>query len=245
VKLAVTDPSGKKSTAIDADDAVFGVEPNTAVVHQTLLAQLAARRAGTASTKSRGEVRGSTAKVRRQKGLGMARQGSNRAPHRRGGGVVFGPRPRSYAQKLPKRMRRLAIRSVLSSRAQDERLRVVTGLGSASDGDHPSAKAVVELLAALGVERSALIVTGAADRTAYLSARNVAGADVLPADTISVAELLAHHTLVLTVDAVRRCEELWGGERAAGRLPRAVLASAAASPEAAADADGDVAVEGE
>lgn len=251
MKLPVTDPSGKKATAIDADDAVFGVEPNTAVVHQTLLAQLAARRAGTASTKSRGEVRGSTAKIRRQKGLGMARQGSNRAPHRRGGGVVFGPRPRSYAQKLPKRMRRLAIRSVLSSRAQDERLRVVTGLGSASDGDHPSAKAVVELLAALGVERSALIVTGAADRTAYLSARNVAGADVLPADTISVAELLAHHTLVLTVDAVRRCEELWGGERASGRSPRAVLAGAVAAPEAAdsepaaSTADGDAAGEGE
>ena len=234
MKLAVTDPRGKKAPAIEAEDAVFGVEPHVAVVHQTLLAQLAARRAGTASTKSRGEVRGSTHKIRRQKGLGMARQGSNRAPHRRGGGVVFGPKPRSYAQKLPKRMRRLAIRSVLSSRAQDERLRVVTGLGEASEGGKPSTKAVVELLAALGVERSALIVTGAADRTAYLSARNVAGADVLPADTISVAELLAHHTLVLTVDAVRRCEELWGGERASGR-PRASLAAVAA--EAQADAE--------
>jgi large subunit ribosomal protein L4 len=234
VKLTVTDPSGKKAPAIDADDAVFGIEPNTAVVHQTLLAQLAARRAGTASTKSRGEVAGSTRKIRRQKGLGMARQGSNRAPHRRGGGVVFGPKPRSYAQKLPKRMRRLAIRSVLSSRAQDERLRIVTGLGEAIEGDSPSTKAVVELLAALGVERSALIVTGAADRTAYLSARNVAGADVLPADTLSVAELLAHHTLVLTVDAVRRCEELWGGERASGR-PRPERVAVAAEPTASAE----------
>ncbi len=243
MKLTVTDPSGKKAPAIDADDAVFGIEPNTAVVHQTLHAQLAARRAGTASTKSRGEVAGSTRKIGRQKGLGMARQGSNRAPHRRGGGVVFGPKPRSYAQKLPKRMRRLAIRSVLSSRAQDERLRIVTGLGEAIEGDSPSTKAVVELLAALGVERSALIVTGAADRTAYLSARNVAGADVLPADTLSVAELLAHHTLVLTVDAVRRCEELWGGERASGR-PRPERVAVAAEPTASTEGDAEPVADG-
>ena len=173
----------------------------------------------------------------------MARQGSNRAPHRRGGGVVFGPKPRSYAQKLPKRMRRLAIRSVLSSRAQDERLRIVTGLGEAIEGDSPSTKAVVELLAALGVERSALIVTGAADRTAYLSARNVAGADVLPADTLSVAELLAHHTLVLTVDAVRRCEELWGGERASGR-PRPERVAVAAEPTASTESDAEPVADG-
>ncbi len=236
MKLSVTDPSGKRATAIEADDAVFGLEPNAAVVHQTLLAQLAARRGGSASTKSRGEVAGSTRKIRRQKGLGMARQGAIRAPHRRGGGVVFGPKPRSYAQKLPKRMRRLAIRSVLSSRAQDERLRVVTGLGNASEGERPSSKSVVELLAALGVERSALIVTGTPDRNAYLSARNIAGADVLPADTLSVAELLTHHTLVLTVDAVRRCEELWGGERASGR---AQPVASAPSGEDASEAPGE------
>ncbi len=217
MKLAVTDPRGKGARAIEVDDAVFGVEPHIAVVHQTLLAQLAARRAGTASTKSRGEVRGSTRKISRQKGLGAARQGSRRAPHRRGGGVVFGPKPRSFRQRLPKRMRRLAIRSVLSSRVRDERLRVVTALDDPEANGQPSTKSVVRLLHALGVERSALIVTGAPDRGTYLSARNVAGADVLPADTISVADLLAHHTLVLTVDAVRRCEELWGGDRAAGR----------------------------
>lgn len=218
MKLDVTDPGGKRRRAIEVDDAVFGVEPNVAVVHQTLLAQLAARRAGTASTKSRSEVAGSTRKISRQKGLGAARQGSRRAPHRRGGGVVFGPKPRSFQQRLPKRMRRLAIRSVLSSRVREERLRVVTALRDAGEDAQPSTKSVVRLLEALGVERSALIVTGTPDRSAYLSARNVAGTDVLPADTISVADLLAHHTLVLTVDAVRRCEELWGGERAGGRL---------------------------
>ncbi|MCY4639148.1 MAG: 50S ribosomal protein L4 [Chloroflexi bacterium] len=226
MKLAVTDPRGKRARAIEVDDSVFGVEPHGAVVHQTLLAQLAARRSGSASTKSRSEVRGSTRKISRQKGLGAARQGSRRAPHRRGGGVVFGPRPRSFRQRLPKRMRRLAIRSVLSSRVREERLRVITTLDGAGPGAAPSTRSVVALLRGLGVERSVLIVTGAPDRSAYLSARNVAGADVLPADTLSVADLLAHHTVVLTVDAVRRCEELWGGERASGRS-RAAHAPAA------------------
>ena len=213
MKLDVVDSAGAAVDPIEVDDAVFGIEPNEMVVHQTLLAQLAARRAGSASAKTRSQVRGSTRKVRRQKGLGMARQGSNRSPLRRGGGVVFGPQPRSYVQRLPKRMRRLAIRSVLAARTREERLRVVSDLGL----EQASTKAVVALLRQLGVERSALIVTGAPDRTAYVSARNVPGAQVLPADTLNVADMLAHQSLVLTVDAVRRIEALWGGERAAGR----------------------------
>ena len=222
MKLKVRDASGQALDPIDVDDAVFGIEPNEAVVHQTLLAQLAARRAGTASTKTRAEVRGSTRKVRRQKGLGMARQGSNRAPHRRGGGVIFGPKPRAYTQRLPKRMRRLAIRSVLASRVRDERLEVVSELGI----EQPSTKAMIALLEQLGVERSALIVSAEADRAAFLSARNVAGASVQPADVLNVADMLAHRTLVLTVDAVRRIEQLWGGERAGGRpRPQYVAAS--------------------
>ena len=216
MRLDVRDAAGKSLKPIDVDDAVFAIEPNEAVVHQTLLAQLAARRAGTASTKTRSEVRGSTRKIRRQKGLGMARMGSNRSPLRRGGGVVFGPSPRSYAQRLPKRMRRLAIRLVLASRAQEERLHVVSDLGF----DQPSTKAVIALLSNLNVQRSTLIVTGAADRAAYLSARNVPGARVLPADTLNVADMLAHQALLLTVDAVRRIEALWGGERASGRAVR-------------------------
>ena len=213
MKLDVHDASGAVVEQIDVDDSVFGIEPNEAVVHQTLLAQLAARRAGTHSTLSRGQVRGSTRKIRRQKGLGMARQGSIRSPLHRGGGVVFGPKPRSYAQKLPKRMRRLALRSVLASRAQEGRLRVVRELAI----ETPSTKAVVSLLAALEIQRSALIVTGTSDRAAYVSTRNVPGADLLPADTVNVADMLAHQSLVLTLDAVRRIEALWGGERASGR----------------------------
>ncbi|MDP6607183.1 MAG: 50S ribosomal protein L4 [Dehalococcoidia bacterium] len=213
MKLNVTDAAGKKLTAIDVDDAVFGIEPNEAVVHQTLVAQLAARRSGSANTKSRGQVRGSTRKIRRQKGLGMARMGSNRSPLRRGGGVAFGPSQRSYAKKLPKRMRRLAIRSVLASRVAEERLAVVDELAIAE----PSTKAIVSLLESIEIGRSALIVTAESDRAALLSARNVSGVGVTPADTLNVADMLAHRTLVLTTAAVRRIEELWGGERASGR----------------------------
>ena len=129
MKLQVLDATGTSVEEIDADDAVFGIEPNEPVVHQTLLAQLAARRSGSANTKSRGEVKGSTRKLRRQKGLGMARVGSANSPIRRGGGVAFGPKQRSYVQKLPKRMRRLAIRSVLSSRVADGRLKVMSDFG--------------------------------------------------------------------------------------------------------------------
>lgn len=213
MKLNVRDAAGAEVESIDADDAVFGIEPHEAVVHQTLVAQLAARRAGTASTRTRGEVRASTAKLRRQKGLGMARVGSAGSPTRRGGGVAFGPKPRSYRQRLPKRMRRLAIRSVLSSRVAEGRLHVVSGLGL----DGPSTRAMIDVLGALGIERSVLVVTGAPDRDVYLSARNLPGARVLPADTINVAEMLAHQEMLITVDAVRRMEALWGGDRARSR----------------------------
>ncbi|HJM75674.1 MAG TPA: 50S ribosomal protein L4 [Dehalococcoidia bacterium] len=213
MKLDLVDAAGKKLDPIDVDDAVFGIEPNEAVVHQTLVAQLAARRSGTANTKTRSTVRGSTRKIRRQKGLGMARMGTNRSPIRRGGGVAFGPSQRSYVKKLPKRMRRLAIRSVLASRVAEERLTVIDSLGF----DQPSTKVARAMLDALGVERSALIVTGDADRIALLSVRNVPGVSMTPADTLSVAEMLGHQNLILTVDAVRRIEALWGGERASGR----------------------------
>ena len=226
MKLAVRGPAGEALDPIEADDAVFGAEPNTAVVHQTLVAQLAARRGGHHSTKTRGEVRGSTAKLRRQKGLGMARMGANRSPVRRGGGVAFGPKPRSYAQRLPKRMRRLALRSVLSSRVREERLHVVSGLGIAE----PSTRAARALLEALGIGRSVLIVTAGPDRAAFLSARNLPGVRAVPADVLNVADLLASRSALLTVDAVRRAEALWGGERASGRPAAPPPPLAAAGP---------------
>jgi len=224
MKLQVLDTGGNEVEQIDVDETVFGIEPNEPVVHQTLLAQLAARRSGSANTKSRGEVRGSTRKLRRQKGLGMARVGSNRAPTRRGGGVAFGPKQRSYVQRLPKRMRRLAIRSVLSSRVADGRLKVVQGLGI----EEPSTKEMKALLAAIEVGRSSLVVTGAADQIAQRSARNLPGTRVMPADTLNVADMLSHGTLLLTVDAVRRVEALWGGDRVSGRPTGAAPAAVGA-----------------
>jgi len=214
MKLPVHNPQGEQVETIEADDLVFGLVPNRAVMRQALLAQLANRRAGSASTKTRGEVRGSTIKIRRQKGTGAARQGSIRAPHHRHGGIAFGPKPRSYSQDLPKRMRRLAIRSALSAKVEDGSLKVVTAL----DFDQPKTKAVAAVLNAFEMERSALLVTGEPNRTLLLGARNLPGTKALPASYLNVVDLLSHRGLLMTVDAVRRAEALWGGERARRRL---------------------------
>ena len=210
MKLAVFDSTGKEVDSIDVDELVFGIEPNAPVVHQALVASLANRRAGTAMTKTRGEVRGSTRKIRKQKGTGASRQGSIRAPHHRHGGIVHGPRSRSYAKDLPKRMRRLAIRSVLSSKAADGSLRVVQELAIAS----PSTKEVARIVSALGFERSVLIVTGEPDVNVKASARNLEKVCLLPAAYLNVVDMLASQGLIMTVDAVRGAEALWGGDRA-------------------------------
>ena len=214
MKLTVYDTQGKEVDSIEADDLVFGLAPHRAAVRQALLAQLANRRAGSANTKTRGEVRGSTRKIRRQKGLGAARQGAIRAPHHSGGGISFGPKPRSFKQALNKRIRRLAIRSVLSAKAQEGELKVLQSL----DFDAPKTKVIRDLLGVLDVQRSALLVTAAPNRNLLLSARNLVGAKALPADYLNVDDLLSHHDLVMTVDAVRRTEALWGGERATRRI---------------------------
>jgi large subunit ribosomal protein L4 len=213
MKLDVVDTEGKRLDPIDADDAVFGIEPNPFVIHQALLAQLANRRTGTAKTKTRGEVAGSTAKVRRQKGTGRARLGAARAPTMRHGGIAFGPRPRSFDQRLPKRMRRLAIRSVLSAKVAEGSLRVLDALAF----EKPRTKEMTSLLQTLGLERSTLVVTEAADRGALVSARNLKKINVLPASYLNVGDMLSHQNLLMTVGAVRQAERLWGGERATRR----------------------------
>jgi large subunit ribosomal protein L4 len=213
VQLKVWNKQGEEVGTIEVADEVFGLEPNVPVIHQTMLAQLANRRAGTASTKTRGEVRGSTAKIRRQKHTGRSRQGSIRAPHHRHGGVVFGPKPRDFSQRLPKRMRRLAIRSVLSAKAADGELKVVEDLSL----ERPRTKDVQAVLEALGVTRSVLIVTGDPDRTLFLSARNIPRSKTIPAAYLNVLDMLQHRDLVMSVDAVRKAEALWGGERAQKR----------------------------
>ena len=214
MKLPVHNLKGEEVRTIDADDAVFGQAPNQAVLRQALLAQLANRRAGTASTKTRGEVRGSTRKIRRQKGIGASRQGAIRAPHHRHGGISFGPKPRKYKQDLPKLVRRLAIRSGIAAHVQAGSFKVI----DAFDIDAPKTKSVLEAMSTFEMPRSALFVTGSANRNLHLSARNIEGAKVLPADNLNVEDLLKHRGLIMTVDAVRRAEALWGGERAKKRL---------------------------
>jgi large subunit ribosomal protein L4 len=213
MQIQVRNAQGKEAGTIQVDDLVFGLTPNTAVIHQALVAQQANQRSGTVATKTRGEVKGSTRKLFRQKGLGRGRQGAARAPHRRHGGIVFGPKPRDYSQSLPRRMRRLAIRSVLSAKASEGSLVVIDELSL----DKPSTKAVAEMLDALGVEGSALIVTGEPQRTVFVSARNLPKTRAMPAAYLNVSDLLTHRGLVMTIDAVRRAEALWGGDRASGR----------------------------
>lgn len=223
MKLDVRDREGKKLKSIEVDELVFGLKPHRAVVHQAMLAQRANQHRGTHKTKSRGEVRGSTAKLFRQKGTGRARMGSNRSPLRRGGGVAFGPRPRSYRQDLPKRMRRLAIRSVLSAKAANGTLQVVDELNMES----PRTKDLVAVLQSLGFERATLVVTAQPARAVHQSVRNLSHVKLLPAAYLNVLDLLSHRGLLMTVGAVRVAEALWGGERATKR--RAPLVEVAAS----------------
>lgn len=214
MKLTVYDIKGVAVDTIEADDAVFGLPPHHAAMRQALLAQLANRRAGSANTKTRGEVRGSTRKIRRQKGTGASRQGGIRAPHHRHGGISFGPKPRSFKQALPKRIRRLAIRSAISAKVEDGELKVVQGL----QVEAPKTKSTAAMLRSLDFNRSALLVTGEPDRNLLLSARNLPGTKTVAADYLNVVDLLSHRGVVMTVEAVRRAEALWGGERATRRI---------------------------
>ena len=213
MKLDVHDREGKKVKSIQVDEQVFGLKPHRAVVHQALLAHRANLHRGTHKTKGRGEVRGSTVKLYKQKGTGRARAGSPRSPTRRGGGVAFGPQPRSYRQDLPKRMRRLAIRSVLSAKAADGKLHVIDQLAM----DTPRTKDLRFVLDTIGLDRGALVVTAQPDEGVKLSAHNLPRVKWMPAAYLNVLDLLAHRGLLMTEDAVRAAEALWGGERAAKR----------------------------
>ena len=213
MKLDVLNRQGKKVKSIQVDDQVFGLKPHRALVHQALVAQRANQRQGTHKTKTRGEVRGSTVKIFRQKGTGMARQGSIRAPHRRGGGIVFGPRPRSYRQALPKRMRRMAIRSALSAKTANGSLQVIDKLTM----DSPRTKEMVAVLQSLGFKRSTLIVTAQPEHNIKLSVHNLPKITWLPASYLNVLDLLSHRGVLMTEQAVRTAEALWGGERATKR----------------------------
>ncbi len=215
MKLPVLNVEGKELRQLDVDESVFGIEPNAAVLHQAFVTGRNNRRSGTVQTKTRGMVQGSTRKIRRQKYTGRARQGSIRAPHHVGGGTVFGPHPRSYSQALPKKMRRLAIRSALSGKAADGELVVVDRLAFKI----PKTKEMRRLLVNVGIERSALIVTGQPDRTVLMSVRNLAKTKVLAASYLNVVDMLNHQKLLMTEEAVRVVQGLWGRKKTAAAQP--------------------------
>lgn len=198
--------TGEVVDQIEISDRIFGVPFNQSVVHQAMVRQQANARQGTASTKTRSEVRGTSRKMYRQKGTGFARAGSIRSPLRRGGGIAFGPKPRSYRQAIPKKMRRLALRCVLSAKARDEELMILESLKF----DEPKTKEMVRILGALKVDSSALIVTSEAEANMIKSARNLARIKTLPANLLNIVDILSHKKLLMEVAAVRKAEQLWG-----------------------------------
>ncbi len=204
-KVAVFDMRGTQVGEIDLNDKVFGIVPNEAVMQQFVKMQLANKRQGTASTKTRAEVRGGGKKPWKQKGTGRARVGSSRNPVWRGGGIVFGPKPRDYSYTLPRKVRRLALKSALSSKVKDSNIIVVDLLTF----EEPKTKLMLETLESLNAAEKTLVVTADGDVNVYKSARNIPGVKSLRADYINVFDILKYETLLMTRDAVARVEEVF------------------------------------
>jgi len=204
-KVALFDQKGSKISEVELKDSVFGIEPNEHVLFEAVVMQRASQRQGTHKTKIRSEVAGGGRKPWKQKGTGRARQGSIRSPQWRGGGTVFGPVPRSYSYKLPKKVRRLAIKSALSSKVLEENVLVLESLVFES----PKTKEFIGVLQALSVNSKALIVTANLDENVALSARNIPGVTVLTADGINVLDVLNHDKLIMTKAAVEKVEEVF------------------------------------
>ena len=212
MEVPVYNLAGEVVENITISDDVFAVPFNEAVVHQAMVRQRANARQGTVDTKRRAEVSGGGAKLFRQKHTSFARAGTRRSPLRRGGGVVFGPHPRDYSQAMPKKMRRLAIKCLLSAKAADEELKVLKELKLAE----PKSREMARILGALGTSSSALIITGEVEENVVKSARNLPGIKILPARLLNVLDLLSYQILLMTVEAVRVVEGLWGKKLAEG-----------------------------
>lgn len=200
--VEVKDSTGKKVGQADVADAVFAIEPNTFAVHQVVRSQMAARRQGTQSTKGRSDVSGGGAKPWRQKGTGRARQGSTRAGQWKGGGVIFGPTPRSYAFKVPNKVVKLAMRSVLSAKNADGQLFVIDGFKL----DEPSTKKAAEVLKALGIDRKVTVVVEDEDMNAMLSLRNIERVRVISASEANTYDLVDNVSLLFTRPALEWLE---------------------------------------
>ena len=209
--VAVRDATGASVGTIELDDRVFGIEPNRAVLHQAVVAQQANMRQGTANTLTRAQVRGGGKKPWRQKGTGRARQGSTRAPHWRGGGTVFGPHPRSYHQRLPRKMRRLALRSALSAKAASESLVVVDGF-AVEDG---RTKTLLGLLGSLGVQGKAIVVLSENDEALRRASANLQNVHLALPNGLSLLELLQSDTVVFSRAAVEPVTRLLLGDPSA------------------------------
>lgn len=204
-KVTLYDMSGAPIGELELNDNVFGIEPNEAVMADFVKMQLANKRQGTSSTKTRAEVRGGGKKPWRQKGTGRARVGSTRNPVWTGGGIAFGPRPRDYGYKLPKKVRRLAMKSALSTKVKENSIIVVDQLSFTE----PKTKLMVQTLQALNIANKTLVVTADGDANVMKSARNIPGVKPVRADFVNVYDLLKYDTLLITKDAVARVEEVF------------------------------------
>mgnify|MGYP001169544629 CR=1 FL=1 len=201
----VYNPQGDVAGEVQISDALFDTPMNLGLVHQAFIRQRANARAGTASTKQRGEVRGGGRKPWRQKGTGRARAGTIRSPLWRGGGVTFGPKPRSYRQDMPKKMRRLALRCSLSDKQANSKLTIIDGLHI----EDPSTKILAGILQAFQLNRSILLVTDETQSSIVLSARNIPKVKTLPVSHLNVNDLISHDHLLITLKAVRKAESIW------------------------------------
>ncbi|SDZ62591.1 large subunit ribosomal protein L4 [Evansella caseinilytica] len=203
-KVTLYNQAGSQVGEFELSDSVFGIEPNESVLYDAVVMQQASQRQGTHATKGRSDVRGGGRKPWRQKGTGRARHGSIRSPIWVGGGVVFGPQPRSYAYKLPKKQRRLALKSALSSKVNADEIRVLEGLSF----ETPKTKDMINVLKGLSLEKKSLIVTADFDDAVALSARNIPGVKFITADGVNVLDVLNYDNLVITQDAVKKVEEV-------------------------------------
>jgi large subunit ribosomal protein L4 len=199
------DRTGKSVGNVELADALFAAPVNAAVLHQVVTAQLAGRRLGTHDTKTRGEVAGGGAKPYRQKGTGRARQGSKSAPHYAGGGVVFGPHPRSYEQRLPRKMKRLALRGALTAKLGDEAVKVIDSFGL----EAVKTRDLVGVLGALEANGRVLVVAPGRDEKLELSARNLPTVEVILADSLNVVDLLRADVVLIEQPALARMEEVY------------------------------------
>ena len=199
------DRTGKDVGSVELSDELFDAPVNTAVLHQVVVAQLAGRRTGTADTKTRGEIRGGGRKPYRQKGTGRARQGTVTAPHYRGGGVVFGPHPRSYEQRLPRKMKRLALRGALTAKFGDEAIKVIDTFGL----DAIRTKELASVLSALNATGRVLVVSPSRDQTLELSARNLPKVEIILADSLNVVDLLNADVVLIEQPSLARMQEVY------------------------------------